>query len=104
MCIPLAGYGELPTARNALDHNVALLDAALKQLSACTLDKWGDNFSVPAGMDNSYSKVGAYNRYSRYCWLCGGLTVKFHWFARTFNTVKHGFEIGWIGWPIEAIG
>lgn len=30
--------------------------------------------------------------------FCRVLTIKLHWFARSFYTSKHGFKIGWMDW------
>lgn len=57
--IRLDGNGQLPRARDRLDDNVALLDAAAQQLVLGALEQRLDDGRVPAGVDDADAQGAA---------------------------------------------
>lgn len=56
---PLDSNWKLPRARNRLNHNVGLLDAALEQLGLGSREERLNNGVVPAGVDDADAQATA---------------------------------------------
>lgn len=57
--LPLDANWQLPGPRDRLDDDVALLDAAGKQLRLGALQEGVDDLGVPAGVDDADAQAGA---------------------------------------------